>query len=96
MKRCPTGLASSWLETEGSGPRPAQGEPPDEEKAYSSGDQFECIPLRESTRGLNDRFESGCWPRFSLATALRFFSTSLTVLLAAEPSSVVTKGSVAV
>ena len=54
------------------------------------------IPPRERTKGLNGRSEGGCRRRFSLATALRCFSTSLVVLSAAESSSVVASGSVAV
>jgi hypothetical protein len=58
------------------------------------------VPPRERTKGLKGRSEGGCGRRFSLAMALRYFSTSLAALWAAEPSSVVTsvvtKGSVAV
>jgi hypothetical protein len=54
------------------------------------------IPPRERKNGLNGRSEGGSRRRFSLATALRFFSTNLAVLSAAVSSSVVASGSVAV
>jgi hypothetical protein len=54
------------------------------------------IPPRERTRSLNGRCEGGCRCRFSLATALRCFSTSLAALWAVEPSPVGTNGSVTV
>jgi hypothetical protein len=54
------------------------------------------IPPGERTRGLNDRAEGGCRRRFYLATGLMCSSPSLAVLWAAEWSSVVASGSVAV
>jgi hypothetical protein len=56
------------------------------------------IPLsqREPGLDLHGPSEGMCRRRFSLATALRYPSTSLLTLWAAESSSVVTKGSMAV
>jgi hypothetical protein len=53
-------------------------------------------PPRDTTKGLNVRSEGGCRRRFSLATALRCFSTSLALLSSVESPSVATRGSVAV
>jgi hypothetical protein len=54
------------------------------------------IPPRERTKGLNGRSEGGYRRRFSLATELRCFSTSLEALSAIESSWVASSGSVAV
>jgi hypothetical protein len=54
------------------------------------------MPPRESTEGLNGLSDGGCRRGFSRTTALRCFWTSLELLWAAESSSVVAKGKVAV
>jgi hypothetical protein len=106
MKLCSTRLGYLWLEAARSGLQQAKGEPSDEEGVNSAPhDRFpklqgvSSIRSHHTAEGEDARSE---WSvrafrrRFSRATALRCFPTSLAVLSAAESSSVATRGRVAV
>jgi hypothetical protein len=107
MKLWSTCLRYLGLQAERSVPRQAEGErltsreytPPvmiDFQSLRAFLASVSIIRPIESTNGLNGRSEGGCRRRFSLATELRCFSTSLAVLWAAESPSAAARGSVAV